>query len=100
MLLAVIAKSKFLFIAGLIPLFPTFAVMAHVIAGNTGGPEAVKQVAWFGMLAIIPYSGYLLTMIHTVEQYRMSLAITFSVGAWIVLSAIIVFLWNQKSLAG
>lgn len=29
--------SKFLFLAGLIPLFPTFAVMAHVMAGNSGG---------------------------------------------------------------
>jgi uncharacterized membrane protein (GlpM family) len=41
-LIGVLAKSKNYYIAGLIPLFPTFALIAHYIVASERGIEALR----------------------------------------------------------
>ena len=47
-------KPKTTHIAGLIPLFPTFALIAHYIVASERGIEALRATIVFGMWSIIP----------------------------------------------
>lgn len=48
-------QNKNYYIAGLIPLFPTFALIAHYIVATERGTEALRTTIVFGMWSIIPY---------------------------------------------
>ncbi|MGK9568450.1 GlpM family protein, partial [Salmonella enterica subsp. enterica] len=49
LLLAVLAKTKNYYIAGLVPLFPTFALIAHYIVGKGRSVDDLKTTIVFGM---------------------------------------------------
>ena len=42
LLIGILAKTKNYYIAGLIPLFPTFALIAHYIVASERGTEALR----------------------------------------------------------
>ncbi|KHH51267.1 GlpM family protein, partial [Escherichia coli] len=42
LLIGVLAKTRNYYIAGLIPLFPTFALIAHYIVASERGIEALR----------------------------------------------------------
>lgn len=54
LLIGVLAKTKNYYIAGLIPLFPTFALIAHYIVASERGIEALRTTIVFGMWSLIP----------------------------------------------
>ena len=54
LLIGVLAKTKNYYIAGLIPLFPTFALIAHYIVASERGIEALRATIIFSMWSIIP----------------------------------------------
>lgn len=58
-LIAFLSRTNFYFLSGLAPLFPTFALFAHVMAFKIGGDEQVKAVIFFGFLSMIAYFVYL-----------------------------------------
>ena len=51
LLIGVLAKTKNYYIAGLIPLFPTFALIAHYIVASERGIEALRATIVFGRRA-------------------------------------------------
>ena len=51
LLIAILARSKNYYIAGLIPLFPTFALIAHYIVGTERSIEALRSTIIFGIWA-------------------------------------------------
>ncbi len=55
-------KTKNYAIAGLVPLFPTFALIAHYIVASERGIEALRATIVFGMWSILPYFIYLLSL--------------------------------------
>ena len=61
-ILAMLAKTKNYYIAGLVPLFPTFALIAHYIVGKGRSIDDLKTTIVFGMWSIIPYFVYLATL--------------------------------------
>ena len=61
-LIGVLAKTKNYAIAGLVPLFPTFALIAHYIVASERGIEALRATIVFGMWSILPYFIYLLSL--------------------------------------
>jgi|GEM_PF-180962 len=61
-LLAALSKTRNYYIAGLVPLFPTFALIAHYIVGKGRSIDDLKTTILFGMWSIIPYFIYLATL--------------------------------------
>lgn len=43
LIISILSKSKAFYIAGLVPLFPTFALIAHVIVFQQKGAEALQN---------------------------------------------------------
>ena len=95
LLILILSKSKTFYIAGLVPLFPTFALIAHVIVSQEKGTEALKQTALFGMWSLIPYFIYLL-MVYLLAT-RMSVLSCLSVATlcWVIAAAGLVYGWNH-----
>ena len=96
--IGLLAKSRFIYLAGLAPLFPTFSVVAHFLAYRQGGAPAVKIVAWFGLLSIIPFLAYLLAIILFIDRWGFSKALLAALGVWLAAAAFIVVLWNRTPL--
>lgn len=61
-LIGLLAKTKNYYIAGLIPLFPTFALIAHYIVASERGIDALRTTIVFSMWSIIPYFVYLVSL--------------------------------------
>lgn len=71
LIIAMLSKSKSFYIAGLVPLFPTFALIAHFIVGSERDMEALRQTALFGIYSLIPYTANLISVFYF--SYRLSL---------------------------
>jgi membrane protein GlpM len=59
LLIAVLSRTRTFYIAGLVPLFPTFALVAHSIVGTERSAADLRATIVFGMWSIIPYFAYL-----------------------------------------
>ncbi len=49
LLIGLLSRTRNYYIAGLLPLFPTFALMAHYIVGNERGTADLRTTILFGM---------------------------------------------------
>ena len=95
-LIGVLSKTRSYYLAGLIPLFPTFALIAHYIVASERGIEALRATIIFGMWAIIPYFIYLLALWYLVGMTRLPLALGGAVGCWCLAAWLLVTLWARR----
>ncbi|MCE9872245.1 GlpM family protein [Hafnia alvei] len=95
LLIAILARSKNYYIAGLIPLFPTFALIAHYIVGTERSIEALRSTIIFGIWAIIPYFIYLLSLYFLIAHLRLSFSLIIAVFCWVASAWVLVTLWNK-----
>jgi membrane protein GlpM len=92
-LLAILSKTRNYYIAGLVPLFPTFALIAHYIVGKGRSLEDLKATILFGMWSIIPYFVYLATLYVLVDRLRLEASLALATVAWLVAATVLVTLW-------
>lgn len=95
-LIAFISRTNFYFLSGLAPLFPTFALFAHIMAFKIGGAEQVKAVISFGFLSMIAYLVYLGTFYVLINGgvkfiYSVSTALVF----WSISAGFIFYLGKK-----
>jgi len=94
-LISVLAKTKNYYIAGLIPLFPTFALIAHYIVATERGVEALRTTLVFGMWSIIPYFLYLLSLWYFIAFMRLPLALGGAVLCWSLSAWVLILVWSR-----
>lgn len=95
-LISIFSKTPNFFIAGLLPLFPTFALIAHYIVGTERTTADLKTTIIFGMLSLIPYFLYLLAVYLTLDKYKLIPSLVIGVIVWVIAAAILITLWNQN----
>lgn len=94
-LIGILSKTRSYYIAGLLPLFPTFALIAHYIVGSERGVQALRTTLIFGMWAIIPYFIYLLSLWYFVGVMRLPVALGSGVLCWCVAAGVLISLWAK-----
>ncbi len=94
-LMALLAKSKNYYIAGLVPLFPTFALIAHAIVGAQRGSNDLKTTALFGIFSLIPYFAYLLSVYIFADKYSLWINLVLSTLIWIIFAGILILVWKR-----
>tara|TARA_B100001989_G_C24550561_1_gene474263 strand:+ start:992 stop:1327 length:336 start_codon:yes stop_codon:yes gene_type:complete len=94
-LIAMLARSNYFILAGLAPLFPTFALFAHILSYRVGGNGQVRDVALFGAFSIIPYLFYVLGVYFALTKFRFEIAIPMGLVLWAISAAIVYVLWNR-----
>ena len=94
LLISILSKSKAFYIAGLVPLFPTCALIAHVIVTQQRGAEALKQTALFGLWSLIPYFIYLLMVYVLATKLPMWSCLGVATLCWIIAAAGLIYGWQ------
>lgn len=92
-ILAALAKTRNYYIAGLVPLFPTFALIAHFIVGKSRSIDDLKTTIVFGMWSIIPYFVYLATLYVMVDRMRLEASLAVAAVAWLMAATVLVSIW-------
>ncbi|MFK7606796.1 MULTISPECIES: GlpM family protein [unclassified Pseudomonas] len=92
-ILAMLAKTKNYYIAGLVPLFPTFALIAHYIVGKGRSVDDLKTTIVFGMWSIIPYFIYLAALYVLVDRMRLEASLALATVAWLMAATVLVSVW-------
>ena len=92
-ILAMLAKTKNYYIAGLVPLFPTFALIAPYIVGKGRSLDDLKTTIVFGMWSIIPYFIYLAALYVLVDRMRLELSLALAAVAWLIAATLLVSVW-------
>jgi uncharacterized membrane protein (GlpM family) len=96
LLIGVLSRTRNYYIAGLLPLFPTFALMAHYIVGSERGTADLKATILFGMWAVVPYLAYLASLYWLVDRLRLVPALLVALGIWCAVAAGAVLLWQEQ----
>ncbi|MDY6462934.1 GlpM family protein [Acinetobacter faecalis] len=94
LIIAVLSKSKAFYIAGLVPLFPTFALIAHVIVSQQQGAETLQKTALFGLWSLIPYFIYLFMVYVLATKMSMWSCLGLATLCWVVAAAGLIYGWQ------
>lgn len=94
LIISVLSKSKAFYIAGLVPLFPTFALIAHVIVYQQKGAEALQKTALFGLWSLIPYAIYLVAVYVLATRLSMWSCLGLATLCWVVAAAGLIYGWQ------
>ena len=95
LLIAWLSKSRHYYLAGLVPLFPTFALIAHAVVGGERGAAALKATALFGLAALVPYAGYLLAVWLLAGRLSLLPVLLAATVVWLVLAWCPVAGWSR-----
>jgi membrane protein GlpM len=82
LVIALLPKSKSFFIAGLVPLFPTFALIAHYIVGSERSGAALRTTALFGLWSLLPYAVYLFAVYGLSVRVNLVNTLLLATGTW------------------
>ena len=93
--IALLSRSRIFFIAGLVPLFPTFALIAHAIVGTERGMADLRTTAIFGLWSLLPYAIYLAVVVWLSTRCSLALTLGAATAAWLAAAAILVFAWTK-----
>ncbi|MFL9533388.1 GlpM family protein [Acinetobacter baumannii] len=94
LIISTLSKSKAFYIAGLVPLFPTFALIAHVIVFQQKGAEALQKTALFGLWSLIPYAIYLVAVYMLATRMSMWSCLGVATLCWVVAAAGLIYGWQ------
>lgn len=93
--IVLVTRSSLHVLSGLLPLFPTFALIAHLQAFSHAGNASVKLVAGFGLMSLVPYAAYLVTLLALIDRAGFHLALTLAVLFWALAAAMMISLWRM-----
>ncbi|EHU1209318.1 MAG TPA: GlpM family protein [Acinetobacter ursingii] len=94
LIISILSKSKAFYIAGLVPLFPTFALIAHVIVFQQKGAEALQKTALFGLWSLIPYAIYLVAVYMLATRVSMWSCLGLATLCWVIAAAGLIYGWQ------
>lgn len=100
LIIALLSRSRSFYIAGLVPLFPTFALIAHYIVGTERSPADLRTTALFGLWSIVPYAAYLLVVYWLSERLALNVTLLLATAAWVVVALVLIVLWSKAYPAG
>lgn len=95
LLIGLLSRTRSYYIAGLLPLFPTFALMAHYIVGSERGTAELKATIVFGMWSVVPYLAYLASLYWLIDRLRLVPALLVALLVWALAAAGAVLLWQR-----
>ncbi|WP_372882804.1 GlpM family protein [Psychromonas sp.] len=96
--IALPSKSKSFFISGLVPLFPTFALIAHYIVGSQRTMEDLRLTALFGLYSLIPYAAYLVAVYYFSYKLNLLWTLTTVTLVWLFFAFILLVCWTRFHL--
>ncbi len=94
-IIELLARTRNYYIAGLVPLFPTFALISHYIVGSQRTVPELKETVGFSVFSLIPYLMYLVAVYCLADRLRLELSLLMGTLLWTAAAAILVLVWNR-----
>jgi membrane protein GlpM len=94
-IIQLLSRTKNAHIAGLVPLFPTFALIAHYVMGTQRTMSDLKETILFGMFSLIPYFVYLVTLYFLIDRFRLVASLLGATFCWIIAATILIISWGK-----
>ncbi|MEO8387576.1 MAG: GlpM family protein [Polaromonas sp.] len=95
LVIALLSRSRSFYIAGLVPLFPTFALIAHYIVGNERSAADLRTTALFGLWSLIPYAVYLLVVYWLSVRATLTMTLACATLAWGLAAGALLMGWSR-----
>ena len=95
LLIALLSKSKSFYISGLVPLFPTFALIAHYIVGSERTMEELRSTVLFGLYSLLPYAAYLVAVYYFSYRYNLMWTLTLATLVWGAFATVLLVGWTK-----
>src|SRR5512142_1934975 len=70
---------------GIVPLFPTFTLIALVAVGTKGDPHGFQQTCVAAMKTFPAYAAFLLMSYLLIPRYGYRLTLALALGVWLVI---------------
>ncbi len=93
--IALLSRTSNHYIAGLLPLFPTFSLIAHYMVGMERTVGDLKATVVFGMWSMLPYLAYLLVLYVLADRLQLGMALAAASLGWLLAAGILVFAWGR-----
>lgn len=93
--IGLLSKTRNYYIAGLLPLFPTFALIAHYIVGTERSIDALRTTIIFGLWAVLPYMVYLISLYFLIGWMKLPYALLTGVICWSLAAWLLISLWTR-----
>lgn len=98
--ITLLSRSRSYFIAGLVPLFPTFALIAHYIVGSERSAADLRTTALFGMWSLIPYFAYLAAVYLLSGRLPLVQTLVAATLVWLAAAGVLVAAWTRLHATG
>jgi membrane protein GlpM len=95
LIITLLSKSKSYFVAGLVPLFPTFALIAHYIVGTERSSVDLHTTALFGLWSLVPYAIYLIAVYWLCLRLSLQATLVLATVAWAAAAAVLLLAWAK-----
>lgn len=92
-----LARTRSYYIAGLVPLFPTFTLISNYIVGTERTVAELKTTLRFSMASMVPYGVYLIALYLLVDRLKFRMALLGAVVCWAVVAVVLIVLWHPTS---
>ena len=100
LIIALLSRTSNFFVAGLVPLFPTFALIAHYIVGSERPAGDLRMTALFGLWSLIPYAIYLLIVYMLSVRTSLTTTLLLATAGWAITALILLLVWSRIFTAG
>lgn len=99
LMIHLVARTRSYYVAALIPLFPSFGLIAYYTVGRMRGVGELRSTVLFGMLSLVPYLVFLITLYLSVHRVRLAVSLLLASASWLIVSVVLVLLWPHISPA-
>ena len=100
LIIALLSRTNNFFVAGLVPLFPTFALIAHYIVGSERPAGDLRMTALFGLWSLIPYAIYLLIVYVLSVRTSLTTTLLLATAGWAIAALILLLVWSRIFTVG
>jgi membrane protein GlpM len=98
--IALLSRSRVFFIAGLVPLFPTFALISHYIVGTERSVADLRATALFGLWSLVPYAIYLFAVYCLSARFALVHTLVLATLAWVAAAGVLLLAWSKLYVPG
>jgi membrane protein GlpM len=93
--ITLLSRSRHFVLAGLVPLFPMFALIAHYIMGTERTTGDLRETVLFGLWALAPYAVYLGALYVLSARLPLVKALAGALLLWCVAAVVLVMAWQR-----
>ena len=95
-LIAALSRTKNYYIAGLVPLFPTFTLIAHYIVGSTRTHAELKTTIFFSIYGLLPLLLYLIAVYILIDRLKLEWALFSAAMIWCIVAGVMLCWMKMK----